>query len=31
MNLYVYGDGSAAEVARLTPLWQAWFDARWNT
>ena len=25
MNLYLYGDESAATVARVTPIWEAWF------
>ena len=28
MNLYLYGDQAAATVARVTPLWQAWFQER---
>jgi hypothetical protein len=28
MNLYLYGDQAAATVARVTPLWQAWFRER---
>ena len=28
MNLYLYGDQAAATVARLTPLWQGWFQER---
>ncbi len=28
MNLYLYGDQAAATVARETPLWQAWLQAR---
>jgi uncharacterized protein YndB with AHSA1/START domain len=28
MNLYLYGDQAAETVARVTPLWQAWFQER---
>jgi uncharacterized protein YndB with AHSA1/START domain len=28
MNLYMYGDQAAGTVARVTPLWQAWFQER---
>ncbi len=28
MNLYTYGDQAADTVARVTPLWQAWFQER---
>jgi hypothetical protein len=28
MNLYLYGDQAAATVARETPRWQAWMQAR---
>jgi uncharacterized protein YndB with AHSA1/START domain len=28
MNLYMYGDQAAENVARETPLWQAWFQER---
>jgi uncharacterized protein YndB with AHSA1/START domain len=28
MNLYMYGDQAAETVARVTPLWQAWFQER---
>ncbi len=28
MNLYLYGDQAAATVARVTPLWRAWFQKR---
>jgi hypothetical protein len=28
MNLYLYGDRAAETVARVTPLWQAWFQER---
>jgi len=28
MNLYLYGDQAAGTVARVTPLWQAWFQER---
>jgi len=28
MNFYLYGDEAAATVARETPLWQAWIEAR---
>ncbi len=28
MNLYLYGDQAAESVARVTPLWQAWFQQR---
>jgi uncharacterized protein YndB with AHSA1/START domain len=28
MNLYLYGDGAAATVAREAPVWQAWFEER---
>jgi hypothetical protein len=28
MNLYMYGDRAAETVARVTPLWQAWFQER---
>lgn len=28
MNLYLYGDQVAEAVARVTPLWQAWFQER---
>jgi hypothetical protein len=30
MNLYLYGDQAAATVARVTPLWQAWFRERFR-
>jgi uncharacterized protein YndB with AHSA1/START domain len=26
LNFYLYGDGAAETAARVTPLWQAWFD-----
>jgi hypothetical protein len=28
MNLYLYGDQADSTVARVTPLWQAWFQKR---
>ena len=28
MNLYLYGDQATGAVARVTPLWQAWFQER---
>ena len=28
MNLYLYGDQAAETVARVTPLWQTWFQER---
>ena len=28
MNFYMYGDKAAETVARVTPLWQAWFQER---
>jgi hypothetical protein len=28
MGIYVYGDQAAETVARITPLWQAWFQER---
>jgi len=28
MNLYLYGDQAAGTVARVTPVWQAWFQER---
>ena len=28
VNLYLYGDQAAANVARETPLWQAWIQER---
>ena len=28
LNLYLYGDDAAATVARIEPLWQAWFGER---
>jgi len=28
MNLYFYGEQAAASAARVKPLWQAWFEAR---
>jgi uncharacterized protein YndB with AHSA1/START domain len=28
LNFYLYGDQAAANVARETPLWQAWFQQR---
>jgi hypothetical protein len=28
MNFYLYGDQSAATVARETPVWQAWLQER---
>ena len=28
LNFYLYGDQAAANVARETPLWQAWFQER---
>ena len=31
MNLYLYGDQAADNVARVTPLWQAWFQKRFPT
>jgi hypothetical protein len=30
MNLYLYGDQAAATVARVTPIWQAWFKERFQ-
>jgi hypothetical protein len=31
MNLYMYGDQAASTVARVRPLWQAWFQERFPT
>jgi uncharacterized protein YndB with AHSA1/START domain len=31
LNFYLYGDQAAANVARETPLWQAWFQERFPT
>jgi hypothetical protein len=28
MNFYMYGDQADSTVARVTPLWQAWFQKR---
>jgi hypothetical protein len=28
VNLYLYGDQAAANVARESPLWQAWIQER---
>jgi len=30
MTLSLYGDKAAASVARVTPLWQAWFQERFS-
>ncbi len=30
MNFYVYGDKAAQEVARVTPVWEAWFNDRFE-
>jgi hypothetical protein len=31
MNFYLYGDQADAIVARVTPLWHAWFQERFTT
>lgn len=30
MNLYLYGDAAAKTVARVTPVWEAWFEQRFS-
>jgi hypothetical protein len=31
LNFYLYGDQAATNVARETPLWEAWFQKRFPT